>query len=106
MSYFWNLGGDYLAPKTTNIRLEFDAEVLRNEIFDVIDFASFQRFWQRFDHFLADRMVWGHLNVLDGHGLIPSEFEDVDGQLSYQAGEQTYQIAYDQLVREWVISVQ
>lgn len=31
--------------KSVRIRLEFNAEVLRNEIFDVHDFASFQNFW-------------------------------------------------------------
>jgi len=33
-----------VTPKNSNVRLEFDAEVLRNEVFDVADFASFQRF--------------------------------------------------------------
>ncbi|MBQ0837895.1 hypothetical protein [Lactiplantibacillus pentosus] len=91
--------------KSVRIRLEFNAEVLRNEIFDVHDFASFQNFWQRFENFLADRMVIGHLNVLEGHGLIPSDFKDVDGQLAYQVGEDDYQIAYDQIAREWTVTI-
>lgn len=95
-----------MTPKSSNIRLEFDAEVLRNEIFDVHDFASFQRFWQRFEHFLADQMVVGHLNVLESHGLIPSEFKDTAGRLAYHAGNTEYQIAYDQIVREWLVTIQ
>lgn len=95
-----------MTPKSSNIRLEFDAEVLRNEIFDVHDFASFERFWQRFEHFLTDRMVIGHLNVLEAHGLIPSEFKDVAGRLSYLAGNEEYQIDYDQIVREWIVTIQ
>ncbi|MFC6182495.1 hypothetical protein [Lactiplantibacillus daowaiensis] len=95
-----------MAPRSTNIRIEFDAEVLRNEVADIVDFASFKRFWQRFEHFLEDRMVWGHLNVLEGHGLIPSEFKDVNGQLSYSAGGDTYQVAYDQIVSDWVVTIQ
>ena len=91
--------------KSVRIRLEFNAEVLRNEIFDVHDLASFQNFWQRFENFLADRMVVGHLNVLEGHGLIPSDFKDVDGQLAYQVGEDDYQIAYDQIAREWTVTI-
>ena len=93
-----------MAPRKSNIRLEFDAEVLRNEIFDVVDFPSFERFWQRFDHFLEDRLVAGHLNILEGHGLIPSDFQDVDGQLGYVAGGDQYQVPYDQLMRDWVIT--
>lgn len=92
-------------PKSARIRIEFDAEVLRNEIFDVHDFASFQSFWQRFENFLADRMVVGHLNVLEGRGLIPSEFADIDGHLAYQVGEDKHQIAYDQIAREWTITI-
>ncbi len=99
-------GGDYLAPKSANIRLEFDAEVLRNEIFDVVDFASFERFWQRFEHFLEDRKVTGHLHVLEGHGLIPSEFKDVAGSLGYLAGGEPYQVDYDQIMRDWLITIQ
>ncbi|MFB9769647.1 hypothetical protein [Lactiplantibacillus modestisalitolerans] len=95
-----------MALKSSKIRLEFDAEVLRNEIFDVHDFASFQRFWQRFEHFLTDRMVVGHLNVLEGHGLIPSEFKDANGRLAYRAGDADYQIDYDQIVREWIVTIQ
>jgi len=95
-----------VTPKNSNVRLEFDAEVLRNEVFDVADFASFQRFWQRFEHFLEDRMVVGRLKVLEGHGLIPSDFKDVDGRLGYQAGEKQYQIDYDQIVREWIVTTQ
>lgn len=95
-----------MTPNSSNIRLEFDAEVLRNEIFDVRDFESFERFWQRFEHFLTDRMVVGHLNVLEGHGLIPSEFQDVAGRLAYRAGDEQYQIDYDQIVREWLVTIQ
>jgi len=98
--------GSLLTPKNSNIRLEFDAEVLRNEIFDVHDFATFERFWQRFEHFLTDRMVAGRLNVLEAHGLIPSEFRDVAGRLAYSAGDQEYQIDYDQIVREWMVTTQ
>lgn len=50
-------------------------------------------------------MVVGHLNVLEGHGLIPSDFKDVDGQLAYQVGEDDYQIAYDQIAREWTVTI-
>lgn len=99
-------GGTRLTPKSSNIRLEFDAEVLRNEVFDVVDFASFQRFWQRFEHFLEDRMVQGHLNILEGHGLIPSDFADDNGRLSYRAGDQQYQIDYHEIVREWIVTIQ
>jgi len=95
-----------LTPKGSNVRLEFDAEVLRNEVFDVVDFASFQRFWQRFEHFLEDRMVAGHLNVLEGHGLIPSDFKDVNGRLGYQVGDDQYLIDYNQIVREWIVTIQ
>ncbi|MFW4410073.1 hypothetical protein ACNQEO_06715 [Lactiplantibacillus argentoratensis] len=56
-------------PKSARIRIEFDAEVLRNEIFDVHDFA------------------------------------DVDGHLAYQVGEDAHQIAYDQIAREWTITI-
>ncbi|MDV0431562.1 hypothetical protein RXV91_11875 [Lactiplantibacillus sp. DA1] len=94
-----------MIPKSARIRLEFDAEVLRNEIFDVHDFGSFQNFWHRFENFLADRMVVGHLNVLEGRGLIPSDFADIDGQLAYQVGEANYRIAYDQIAREWTVTI-
>ncbi|BDZ29785.1 hypothetical protein RA086_01230 [Lactiplantibacillus sp. WILCCON 0030] len=95
-----------MTPKSSNVRLEFAAEVLRNEVFDVVDFASFQRFWQRYEHFLEDRMVNGHLNVLEGHGLIPSDFKDVGGRLGYHAGDEQYQIDYSQIVREWIVTIQ
>ncbi|AVK61710.1 hypothetical protein C5Z25_07940 [Lactobacillus sp. CBA3605] len=95
-----------MATKESKIRLEFDAEVLRNEIFDIEDFASFQRFWHRFEHFIEDRVVLGHLNVLEGHGLIPSDFKDVEGQLSYHAGREQYTIDYHQIVREWLVTIQ
>ncbi|CAM3186443.1 hypothetical protein [Lactiplantibacillus plajomi] len=95
-----------MTRKVSNVRLEFDAEVLRNEIFDVHDFESFERFWKRFEHFLGDRMVVGHLNVLEGHGLIPSDFNDADGQLAYVAGDQPYRTAYDQIAREWMVTIQ
>lgn len=95
-----------MTPKSSNVRLEFDAEVLRNEVFDVADFASFQRFWQRFEHFSEDRMVVDHLKILESHGLIPSDFKDVNGRLGYRAGEAQYQIDYDQIVREWIVTTQ
>jgi len=94
-----------LIPKSARIRLEFDAEVLRNEILVVHDFESFQGFWHRFENFLADRMVMGHLNVLESHGWIPSDFEDVDGQLAYQVGEEAYRVDYTQLAREWTVTI-
>lgn len=50
-------------------------------------------------------MVVGHLNVLEGRGLIPSDFADVDGHLAYQVGEDAHQIAYDQIAREWTITI-
>ena len=51
-------------------------------------------------------MVAGRLNVLEAHGLIPSEFRDVAGRLAYSAGDQEYQIDYDQIVREWMVTTQ
>ncbi|MEW2859029.1 hypothetical protein AB1A63_13320 [Lactiplantibacillus paraplantarum] len=50
-------------------------------------------------------MVVGHLNVLEGRGLIPSDFADDDGQLAYQVGETNYRIAYDQIAREWTVTI-
>lgn len=89
----------------TNVRLQFTAAVIRQQLKELTNFTEFQECWQRFEYYNQNVLKAGELKIMDENGQIPSDFQDsTDGlQLAYQAADQQRTCPYPLLGDQWLV---